>query len=449
MNRMRKIFYSALLLGALTITSCDYDEFTVPTFAIEAEGFSSHAMIALTQDETVKLNVVVDNATDYQVVWTVNNQVASNEASFEFTASNLGMNVVSATVSTPDGGVSTTMMQIMVQGKYKHGTFVLNEGNMTDGTGTLIFISPKGEITDSAYYKVNHSLLGNVAQDLFIADNKMYIIAQNGAFNGGEGKLVVANAETLKKEAVFDSELDKLDWPSHVAVIGEQIYIRDGAGIYTFNAESRTLTFVEGTQNASKNRMAVSENKVFAPCGNNILVMQDGRLSGKIEMPGKISGIIKADKSNLWVSCTSKPAVICKVDAKSCTISQTNDLGDAKVGQGGWGELAAPAISAKGDTIYFSNHSTLIKRHIFSQQRTEDVVQVKDYVENASMVYGNLAVDPVTGEVYIATIKGWGMNYLINNIAVFNFSNPANPLKANYKNYTKFPAGIFFTANFN
>ena len=446
---MRKFFYSALLLGAFALTSCNYHEFTVPNFAIEAEGFTSHGLIAVNQDETIKLKVAVNNATDYQVAWIVNNQVVSTEPTFDFVAQNLGMNVIAASVTTPDGGTSSTMLQVMVQGKYKHGAFVLNEGNMTDGTGTLIYISPKGEITDSAYYKANHSLLGCVAQDLFIANNKMYIVTQNGTANGGEGKLIIANAETLKKEAVFEQELNGTDWPSHVAVIGEQIYIRDLAGIHTFNAATKELKFVAGTKGADKNRMAVSENKVFAAKGCNVMVIEDGKLTKTIKMPDNISGIIRAGKSHLWISCTSNPAVICKVNAKTAEIEQTNDLGDAKVGQGGWGELAAPAISAKGDTIYFSNHSTKIKRHIFNEKKTEDVVQVKDYVENASMVYGNLAVDPVSGEVYIATIKGYGMNYLINSIAVFNFSNPQSPLKADYKNYTKFPAGIFFTANFN
>ena len=445
---MKKLFYAVLLFGAVVFTSCN-DEIIVPDFTIEAENFASEDVITVSQEETIQLNVVVSNTTDYQVKWTVNNEVASTEPTFDFVAQNLGTNVIMATVTTSDGGTSNATLEIMVEGKYKHGAFVLNEGNMSDGTGTLIHISQKGEITDSAYYKVNHSLLGNVAQDIFIADNKMYIIAQNGAFNGGEGKLVIANAETLKKEAAFDQELDKLDWPSHVAVEGEDIYLRDGAGVYTFNRSSKSLTFIEGTEGVIKNRMAVVDGKVFAAKGKSVVVLEKGKLIGTIAMPGNVSGVIKADKDNLWVSCTCSPAVICKVDAKELKIIQSNELGDAKVGQGGWGELAAPAISAKGDTIYFSNHSTLIKRHIFNEKKTEDVVQVKDYVENASMVYSNLAVDPITGEVYIATIKGYGMNYLINSIAVFNFSNTANPLKANYKNYTKFPAGIFFTENFN
>ena len=73
-------------------------------------------------------------------------------------------------------------------------------GNMGNETGTLTFVDSKGIAVDSAYYRVNQTLLGNVCQDLFISDNKMYILSQNGAKNGGEGLLTIANATSLEKE---------------------------------------------------------------------------------------------------------------------------------------------------------------------------------------------------------------------------------------------------------
>ena len=106
-------------------------------------------------------------------------------------------------------------VNVTVYGKYRDGVFVLNEGNMTSENGFLTFISPKGEVTDSVYYKVNGSSLGNVTQSLFIADKKMYIISQNGNRMNGDGLLVVADAETLKKVAAYNDELADLSWPTH------------------------------------------------------------------------------------------------------------------------------------------------------------------------------------------------------------------------------------------
>jgi DNA gyrase subunit A len=65
-----------------------------------------------------------------------------------------------------------------------------------------------------------------------------------------------------------------------------------------------------------------------------------------------------------------------------------------------------------------------------------------------NMAYNNLAVHPISGEVYQTTIKAYGMDFLKNNISVFNFSKSESKLRVNYKNHTHFPAGIFFTYDF-
>ena len=55
---------------------------------------------------------------------------------------------------------------------------------------------------------------------------------------------------------------------------------------------------------------------------------------------------------------------------------------------------------------------------------------------------------PITGDVYLNTIKGYGWDFTINNISVFNFDEDLiSPLKANYEDYTRFPAGIFYLEN--
>ena len=76
------------------------------------------------------------------------------------------------------------------------------------------------------------------------------------------------------------------------------------------------------------------------------------------------------------------------------------------------------------------------------------MVDARTMVENAGIVYNYLGVNPMTGEVLLNTIKGYGKDYLINNISVFNFSGDEPELSANYENHTAFPAGTFFTYNF-
>lgn len=115
-----------------------------------------------------------------------------------------------------EGGETSANVSVEVYGKYKYGTFVLNEGQYLKGdVGTLVFISPKGVVTDSVYYRENGGLLGFATQDLYIQNHKMYIVAQEGGNDGGY--LTVLNAETMKKVCVYQNELDgQVTSPTHV-----------------------------------------------------------------------------------------------------------------------------------------------------------------------------------------------------------------------------------------
>ena len=59
---------------------------------------------------------------------------------------------------------------------------------------------------------------------------------------------------------------------------------------------------------------------------------------------------------------------------------------DVSIGAG-WG--VAPAFSAKDDIVYFSNAGFNLYRHIFSQNKTEKVANIKDYVEDAGTYYNS------------------------------------------------------------
>ncbi|MGN7819327.1 DUF5074 domain-containing protein [Chitinophaga sp. 22536] len=386
--------------------------------------------------------------------WTVNGKgTTATDSIFKFVSTDMGEHIIAVTASTNNKKVSS-QTSVTVYGKYKYGTFILNEGNMTTENGSLIFISPKGVITDSAYFKANGTQLGNVAQDLFISNNKIYIISQNGKKNAvgdafsNDGLLVVANAETLKKVAAYNDELAALSWPTHVAVLNEEnVIIRDNNGLYRFNPITKALTFIKGSRSAAKLTLAVSNNKIFAAAGSKVYVVEPNKdtLTYALDMKGSVSGVVRASDGNIWVSTTGSPAKISKINFRDYSLIKANDIITGSV-SAGFG--ATPGITAKGDTLYFSGAGTKIYRHVFSMGATEFMADAKTVVQNANIVYNNIAVHPVTGEVYLNTMKAYGRDYLTNNISVFNFNNK-DILSANYKDHTKFPAGIFFTESFN
>ncbi|MBO9661109.1 MAG: DUF5074 domain-containing protein, partial [Chitinophagaceae bacterium] len=406
---------------------------------------------SVAQEDTLYLKARASEGSS--LLWSVDGTpVNVTDSVFKFVSVKLGTHTVGV-AATHNGKQSSAQTEITVYGKYKNGTFILNEGNMTTENGSLTFISRKGVVTDSAYFKANGTYLGNVTQDLYINNNRMYIISQNGKTNAvgagfqNDGLLIVANAETLKKEAAYNDELSALRWPTHVAVLNEQnVFLRDNNGIYRFNTVTKALTFIKGSRSAAKLTMAVSNNKLFAAAGTKVFVVEADKdtLTVAIDMKASVSGVVKASDGNIWVSTTTAPAKISKINYRDYSLIKANEISAGAVGAG-FG--ATPGITAKGDTLYFSNAGTKIYRHVFTSNSTEFMVDAKTMVEDANIVYNNIVVHPVTGEVYLNTIKGYGLNYLINHISVFNFSNGAR-LSADYKDYTNFPAGIFFTDSF-
>lgn len=453
---MKKLFYFLSFTVLIAFANCSDDDPDYIPVPPESEIENLSGTVSVAGEDTIYLKAGIKSASESSFTWTVEGETieSTTDSVFKFTSTKPGDYTVWLTCTNKDGE-SKTSINLNVYGKFKYGTFVLNEGNMTKENGSLIFISPKGAITDSVYLRVNGTELGNGSQDLFIKNKKMYILSQNGKKNitgssfSSDGLLIVANAETLEKEAAYNEELTSvLSWPTHVVVLNEEnVFIRDGKGVYLFNTLTKNINYIEGTKGANKNRMAVAEGKVFVPCKNTVLVLKPGAViaADTIDMGATVSGVIKSSDGNLWVSTTGKPHKIAKVNAKDHSVIRENELSEGSVSSG---VAATPGIGAIGDTLYFSGMGTKIYRHNFNSGTTELMVNAKEMVENATMLYNTIAVHPVTGEVYMNTIKGFGWDFLINNISVFNFSGPEPTLSNNYKDYTHFPAGVFFTSDF-
>lgn len=334
------------------------------------------------------------------------------------------------------------------------GVFILNEGNMTTENGSLIYIDKEGKVLDYAYRTMNGTELGNVTQDIYIFNKKMYIISQNGKTNAvgtgfdNDGMLVVTNSETLVKEATFNEELSALNWPTHIAVLDEKnIFIRDNYGVHLFDSETGTETLIEGSKGAGKLTMAVADGKVFAIAGSKLLVLEKGKTTvGKtIDMGQRIAAVAKANDGNLWVSMQGSPAKIAKVNSKTGENIKTNVVTEVNLSAG---VGAGCSITAYQNKLYYSGLGSKIYRHDFETGTTTMLGDVKEFNSEMTMTYNPIAVHPITGHIYMNRIKGYGWNFLINSI--FELEDTGNGLKMvhEYRDHTHFPAGIFFPASF-
>lgn len=458
-------FFKEIIDGEESVTFVLADESTI---VIPKSGGTylkfDKSIVVFNAGQTQMLRFKYENIVSFEIIdqpegWTTNIHLPNKYVNVVAPSDGFGMGEIKLQGLDENGQTYLAKVTVTIAGSgfsSDEGVFILNEGNMTTENGSLIFITPNGQVYDKVYQNANGSQLGNVTQDMFFHDGKVYFISQNGTTNPvgtsfeNDGMLIVADAETLKKVAAYTDELSELSWPTHVAVLDESnIFIRDNNGVHRFNSTTGELQLVSGTQGAAKNRMAVVDGKVFYYAGKNLCVLEKDAttLSQTISFEGNISGIEKSKDGQLWVA---SPGKISKVNATDYSIIKTNEISIGSVGNS---VFATPGITTKGDTIYYGGGSLSIYRHIFSTGESKEMIDkttLKSLVPDANMVYNSMAVHPVTGKVYLNTIKGYGWSFLINNISVFDFdnTNAESPLYANYRNYTHFPAGIFFPANF-
>ena len=394
--------------------------------------------------------------------WKLDTTEVSTDSVYTFKTDHSGFYTLTltATDTATTANTYTQTANITVRGgKYKEGTFILNEG-LVHTHGSLIYISPDGTLTPNVYFLENGEHLGDVCQDLYIHNNKMYIVSQNGG-NGG-GILTICNAETLKKERAYHSighGEDSLDWPTHIAVLSDDdIYLRDNRGVYLFHPSTEELIFVEGSDYARKNTMAVIGDKLYVTIDDMVAVIEKGKteIAATIRTEDWISGLIKSKDGNLWVCDES--GIIYKMDAQNYSIIEQHQLeGEAaQLLRVRSSQPAAPMITAKGDTLYISNTTTKIYRHIFSTNETTFMVDAKNCIPapdaDIVTVYNTCAVHPITGEVIINTLSGWAYGRHVNHITFLDFTNWKSdyqyPSVRDYANYTEYPANVFFTYNF-
>lgn len=352
------------------------------------------------------------------------------------------------------------------------GVFVLNEGNMTTENGSLTWISPEGYVLDDAYRTVNGTELGNVAQDMAFCDGKIYIISQNGNKNPNgttfenDGMLVVADVRTLKRTAAFtNEELEDLDWPTHVAVLDEHhIYIRDNRGIYRLDAGTKQLTFITGTDGAPKSRFVTMNGKVYTYLVKNTLgkileidPASDAAVTYSLPYTttyfiNDIKGIQAADDGRIWIMAFGfGESSIGKFDLSTRKIKQHLIGIEVSVGSNG------VAFVARGNDVYYADGTTIY--HLLFDDEGEDevngegdplssdepMIDVAALDDNAGLSYNGLGVHPVTGRVYINTIKSFAL-YTQNQIWGFDFAVSFENPAVKYENYTNFPAGFYFPA---
>ena len=328
-----------------------------------------------------------------------------------------------------------------VRPRFDKGVFLLNEGSMNTETGSLTYLNAKHKvIVDNAFYRVNGKRLGNVCQDMAFANDKIYIISQNGKAHGGEGMLVIAEAKSLKFLSEYtDEKLVALN-PSHIAVVGDKIYLRTDKGIYV-GGEQGGFKLIPETLQASKLNMKTVGDLVFALTQDNkVLMIQGDRVVASLALAeGKVSGLALSNNGSLFMSYTN-PNRIAKLsqDPKVFKILEEQNEETANLAQK---ETSSSRIFAYGNMLYIPN-DRVIYVHDFSSKQTSkwSDVDSKEYPTALNQYYNSLGLDD-KGNVYYAALEGWGAQYKNNLTLIMDATKKTTILEKMGVN--AFPAGFY------
>lgn len=412
--------------------------FPIPEKDVEIEIIESNGMTI----DNIKCNSVIE--IEYEI--TSNGKKTEYEILFYLDAKN---EIIS--VKSDGSGVNF--------GKYTNGTFILNQGNMSDGLGSLIFIDSNGNLKENVYKEENNESLPNLAADMFITNDNIYIISQMGG-------LIIADAHTLKKEKQYshlELGIAHGTYTTHLAVINDNVFIRYGGNgsnswIRKFNLKDKSSSDIggPGATYVSKFRMTTIGDRLYASSGAHVLVLKEGSNEFEaIQTPGWRQGlsIIPSEDGNLWLSGKDEPlpwenevgSAIMKMNVTTHEF-EVNPV-DYSLGL----EVLAdhPMIGAIENNIYFHSGQNIMCHNFLTKETKVAFKNIGSLTEYKNgTIFNGVGIDSVTKKLYLNTLKGFGNDYLTNDILVFDIKSDKLEFNESHKNKTRFPNGFHFTSQF-
>ena len=433
MNKKLQIAFLAIALG---LTACVQDE-VMPKLPEDLHIDASSGATNLHQLEKADFTAVGSTVKDGKdVTWYVNGKQVARGLNYAFSSNLPGEFEIMVKANGQE-----FKKKYGVRPRFDKGVFLLNEGSLKTETGSLTYLNAKHKvIVDNAFYRVNGKKLGNICQDMAFANNKIYIISQNGKVNGGEGMLVIAEANSLKFLSEYtDEKLVALN-PSHIAVVGDKIYLRTDKGIYV-GGEQGGFKFIPETLQASKLNMKTVGDLVFALTQDNkVLMIQGDKVVASLALAaGKVSGLALSNNGSLFMSYTN-PNRIAKLsqDPKEFKILEEQNEETANLAQK---ETSSSRIFAYGNMLYIPN-DRVIYVHDFSSKQTSkwSDVNSEEYSTALNQYYNSLGLDD-KGNVYYAALEGWGDKYKNNLTLIMDATKKTTILEKMGVN--AFPAGFY------
>jgi len=311
----------------------------------------------------------------------------------------------------------------ILKGAYENGVLILNEGNFGTANASISHYNiESGITTGNIFNKATGTDLGDVAQSIYVAEDKAYIVVNNS------NKVEVANANTFEIDFTFEASLPRFfttyngkgyltEWVSftesgRVSVID----LSNGDAITTVDTGFGTENIIE-----VNGKLYVSNNfqtnvSVIDPATNAIVTTID-----VASAPGQFA---LDTNGTLWVICgggfDSNDGALFKINVSDNTVAGSIELGRNV-------PIKIAMNNAKNSIYYFSGNQ------VHKVKITDTTKPSSAFITEANAVgfYG-LGVDPSTDIIYAGDAKGFQANgvvyrYTSDGVAIDNFEVGVGP----------------------
>ena len=319
--------------------------------------------------------------------------------------------------------------------------FFLNEDWFGHDNGTVNFYS---SVDDEMFYRVYRrenegAMLGTTTQFGTIYGGKLFLMSkQAGSGNDAGGRIVVADAKTLKKIASIDN-IGGADVRGFIGVNDSIGYVGTTAGVYIYDIKNNQVgELIAGTGtvggNAYSNQIGdmarVHEYIFVAKQGEGVLVI-DSRTNAVVATVAlvDISSVFATNNGNVyaaynaysgWGSTDGSAAGFVKIDPYSfetTTIAMPDGM-SVPNSWGAWHPGSVAVDSHNDDVVYFANkeYSRGIHRYNFATgEFTENYVELPVAAGGNEVTYGAVSINPADGHLVVtATEDGWGSHFANN-----------------------------------
>ena len=264
-------------------------------------------------------------------------------------------------------------------GSYENGFFVVNEGGWTQGNASLTFISDDyTRVEQEVFSNVNGAALGDVAQSIFMIDNKAYIIVN------GSNKIEVVNRFTMASIATIEG--DFVSNPRYMIVNNGFGYISNWGDpldttddfIAIINLETNTVVSTIAIGEGPERMTAKGDNIYVNLQGgwgqNNKLVIIDtvsNTIVTTLTVGDVPSSITKDYDGNIWVLCAGNPSYAVAGETAGSLVKIANNQ---VVYTESFNDFQHPrSLTLNNSDLYYSLNNKVYTRAVDEDSETHEI----------------------------------------------------------------------------